>query len=198
MYNIVDNLESKDSVTYVDLRSRLLQLSGSSNLSYNGKALNARSHVVNKFNNKKKNLEEPNPTRPGKTEPTKGNQCSCGKKHNHPYVGHTHTFCNRLKSARDNTASSAPPPAPSREVVPYRAYLTITEQYDYGVALVTSSLPHPVTTIASGSAFQTANDKTYVVWTFDTGAPFHITVDFSHLLEPIRCYVSLTVAGGAC
>ena len=198
MHNIVANLQSKDSLTYVDVRSRLLVLSDSSNLSSNGKALNARCDKVNKFNNKQKNSEKPNPTRPEQTEPPKGNQCSYCKKHNHPYEGHTHKFCNRLKSASDNSASSAPSPALLRDVVPYRAYLTVKEQYDHGVAWITSSLPHPVPTIASGSAFQTANDKTYEVWIFDTGASFHITADFAHLLEPIRCHVGLTVGSGAC
>ena len=197
MDNIVDNIQSKDSLTYVDVPSRLLELSGSTNLSSNGKALNARSHKVNKLHNKKKNSEKPNPTRPGKTEPPKGNQCSYCKKHNHPYECHTHKFCNRLKSARDNSASSAPPPAHARDVVPHRANLTVNEQYDHGVALMTSSLPHPVPTVPCGSAFKTANDKTYEVWIFDTGASFHITADFSYLLEPIRCHVGLTVGGGA-
>ena len=64
--------------------------------------------------------------------------------------------------------------------------------------MITSSLPHPVPTIPSGYAFKTANDKTYEVCIFDTGACFHITSDFSHLLEPIRCQVGLTVGGGAC
>ena len=163
MDNIVDNLQSKDCLTYVDVRSPLLELSGSTNLSTNAKALNARSHKVNKSTNEKKNSEKPNPTRPGKTEPPNGNQCSYCKKHNHPYEGHTHKFCNRLKSARDNSASSAPPPAPSRDVVPYPANLTIYEQHDYGLALITSSPPHPVPTICSGSAFKTTHDKTYEV-----------------------------------
>ena len=127
MDNIVDNLQLKDSLTYVDVRSRLLELSGSTNLSTNGKALNARSPEVNKSTNKKKNSEESNPTRHGKSEPLKGNQFSCCKKHNYPCEGQTHKFCNRLKSARDNSASSASPPALSRDVVPYRANLTVNE-----------------------------------------------------------------------
>ena len=154
MNNSVDNLQSKDSLTYVDIRSRLLELSGSSNLSSNGTALDTRFYKVNKFTNKKTNSEKPNPTRSGKTEPPKGNQCSYCKKYNHPYERHTHKFCNPLKSARDHSASSAPPPAPSRDVVPYRANLTVNEQYDHTVALFTSSLTHPVPTIRSVSAFK--------------------------------------------
>ena len=160
MDNLVDDLQSKDSLTYVDVSSRLLELSGSSKLCSNVKALNARYHKVNKVNNKKQNSEKPNPTRPGKTDPTKCNQCYNCEEHNHPYEGHTHKFCNRLKSGRDNSASSIPPPALTRDVVPYRTNLTVNEQYDHGVALSTSSLPHPVTTLASDSALKTANDKT--------------------------------------
>ena len=84
MANIVDNLQSMDSHISVDVRSCHLELSGSYNLSSNGKALNARAHKVNEFNNKKNNLQKPNPTRPGKTEPAKGNQCSHCMKHHHP------------------------------------------------------------------------------------------------------------------
>ena len=175
-----------------------LDLPGSTNHSSNGKALNTRSHNVNKDNNKKKNFQKPNATAPGKTKPLKGNQCSYCNEHNHPYEAHRQNLCNRLKSARDTSASSAPPPAPARNVVPYRANLTVEEQYDPGVALIASSLPHPLPTIPSGSAFKTANDKTYEVWMFDTGASFHITADFSYLLEPIRCHVGLTVGGAVC
>ena len=63
---------------------------------------------------------------------------------------------------------------------------------------MTSSPPHPVPTIPSGSAFKTANDKTYQVWIFGRGDSCHITAVFSHLLEPIRCHVGLAVGGIAC
>ena len=116
-------------------------------------------------------------------------------KYDHPYEGHTHKFCNRLKSTRDNSASSVPPPAPTRDVIAYGTNLTINEQYDHGVALITSSLHHPVPTIPSGSEVKTVNDKTCEVWIFDTGASFHITADFFHLLETICWHVGLTVGG---
>ena len=74
----------------------------------------------------------------------------------------------------------------------------MNEAYDHGVPLVTSSLPHPVPTIPSGFAFKPGNDKTYEACIFDTGASFHITADFTHLLGPIRCHVGLTVRVGAC
>ena len=123
--NIIDNLQSKDFLTYVHVRSCLVALSGYRNVSANRKALNARWHKVNKSTKKKKNSAKPNPTRAGKTEASNGNQCSDCKKHNHSYEGHTHKFCNRLKSVQDNAASSAPPPAPSRDVGPYRDNLLV-------------------------------------------------------------------------
>ena len=69
MDNIADNLESKYSLAYVDVRSRLLVIPGSSKLSSNGTACDARSHKVNKFNNGQKNFEKPNLTRLVETEP---------------------------------------------------------------------------------------------------------------------------------
>ena len=83
-------------------------------------------------------------------------------------------------------------------MVPYHANLTGNKQYDHDLAFIAFSLPHPVPTIPSGSAFKTANDNTYDIWIFDTGASVHITAYFCHLLEPIRCHVGLTVGGGAC
>jgi len=39
-------------------------------------------------------------------------------------------------------------------------------------------------------------DKTYDVWILDTGASYHITADFSHIHDPVRCHVGLTVGSG--
>ena len=161
MDNIVDNLQSKDSLTYVDVRSRLLELSGSSNLSSDGKALNTCTHEVNNYNNEKKNCEKPYTTGPGKTEPHGGNKCSHCKTHGHEYDGYTDNFRNQLLFAHEGSSSSASPPASASDVVPSRANLTVNEPYDDGTALVTSSLAHPVLTILSGSALKTANDETY-------------------------------------
>ena len=197
MYHIIHNLQSKDSLTHLDVRSRLHALSGSSNLCSKGKALNASSYEVNKCNIKENNSEKQNPTRPAKTEPPKRNQSYYCKKHKYTYEDYRDKFCNRLKSARDNSEGSAPSPALLRDVIPYHANLTVTEHDYHRVALIISSLLHPVPTIPSGSAFKTAIDNTYEVWISDTGASFHIIADFSYLLEPIRWHVGLTVGGGA-
>jgi len=57
-----------------------------------------------------------------------------------------------------------------------------------------SSLLAPATSL--GNALANANYTTYKVWIFGIGASFHITADFSHLLNPVRCHVGLTVGGG--
>ena len=198
MDNIVGNLQSKYSLTYVDIRSCLLELSGSSNLSAHGTPLNTSSYTVNKFYNKKKNSEKPYPTRPGKTAPPKCNQYSYCKKHHHPYKSHTYNSCNRIKCPRDDSFCSVPLPERARDIVPYRANLTVNEQYDHGIVMITASLPHPITNIASGSAFTSANVTKYEVCICNTGAAFHLTADFCHLLEPISCHVGRTVGRVAC
>ena len=64
--------------------------------------------------------------------------------------------------------------------------------------MLTSSLPHPVPTISSDSAFKTRNDVTYDIWIFNTGATFNIIAQCAHHLELIHCHVGLTVGGGGC
>ena len=66
------------------------------------------------------------------------------------------------------------------------------------MALITSSLPYPVPTFTCGYAFKTAHDETHEVSIIDIGGSVHITTVLSHLLQPIRCHVGLTVGGGAC
>ena len=62
IFNIVDHRRSKDSVTYIDVRSCVLDLASYSNLCLNGPALNGRSYKINKFYNKKQNFDKPNQT----------------------------------------------------------------------------------------------------------------------------------------
>ena len=161
--NIIANLQSKDSLTYVNVRCCLLKLFSSSNLSSNGKALNTRSHEVHKSNYRKKNIQKPHPTQPGKNEPHKSNLYSYCKKHNHPHEGYAFKLCNRLQTALEDSSSSAPSPASYWDVFPYRPNLTVNKYSDYGIALITSSLPYSIPTIPAGSVFTTTNDQTYEV-----------------------------------
>ncbi|MHB8545134.1 MAG: DDE-type integrase/transposase/recombinase, partial [Leptospirales bacterium] len=87
-----------------------------------------------------------------------------------------------------------------KEVVPYRAataqHLTSNES-DNGVAFIVSPSPSQLVLSPSRPLHNVpANYTTHEVWIFDTGASFHITADFSHLQEPVRCHVGLTVGGG--
>ena len=198
MDNIIDNLQSQDFLIYIDVRSRLLEHSGSSKRSSNSKALNARSYKVNISNNNNKISKELNPSLPEKTEPHPAKQFSYWKKHGPHCDGHTHEVYNQHKYSRIGSASAVAAPVHSRDVVPHRANRTVNEQCDHVVAFITYSLPHPVPTIASRSVFKTANDKTYEGQIFNPGTCFHITADFSRLLEPMHCHLGLKVGSEPC
>ena len=75
MANIVDNLQSKPDLKYLDIRTRLLELAYSSIVETpkKNKALSAKSRGKN---GQSTIHQQPNPTRVGKTVPAKENQCS--------------------------------------------------------------------------------------------------------------------------
>jgi len=75
MANVVDNLQSKVDLKYLEVRTRLLELASFSIVETlkKNKALSAKSRGKNA-----QSLihQQPNPTRVGKTVPAKANQCS--------------------------------------------------------------------------------------------------------------------------
>ena len=81
-------------------------------------------------------------------------------------------------------------------MVPYRASTTEELFSSNGLAYLVISRPSFHSASVNVPAQVGANYTTYEVWIFDTGASFHITADFSHLLNPVRCHVGLTVGGG--
>jgi len=113
-----------------------------------------------------------------------------------------------IQCCRDTSTSTStsarPAPATGKEVVPYRASTAQELFKDNGLALIAVSRPSAHTSTSSpssascssGPVLATANYSTYEVCIFGTGASFHITADFSHLLHPVRCHVGLTVGGG--
>jgi len=82
-----------------------------------------------------------------------------------------------------------------REVVPYRASTTQELFSSNGLAHLVISRPSSHSASVNVPAQVSTNHTTYEVWIFDTGASFHITADFSHLLNPVHCHVGLTVGG---
>jgi len=83
-----------------------------------------------------------------------------------------------------------------REVVPYQASTAQELFSSNGLAHLVISRPSSHSASVNVPAQLSANNTTYEVWIFDTGASFHITADFSHHLNPVRCHVGLTVSGG--
>jgi len=65
--------------------------------------------------------------------------------------------------------------------------------FSNGLAHLVISRPSSHSASVNVPAQVSANHTIYKVWIFDTGASFHITADFSYLLNLVRCYVGLTV-----
>ena len=111
MANVVDNLQTKDSLTYNDVRSRLLDLASSSSAGMIGDAF-----LVKKSNKKKdrnsNNSNNHNQDKGNDLKPSiaPADECSYCWKRNLPSKGHTHTNCAVLKQAQsdDNPTDSDP------------------------------------------------------------------------------------------
>ncbi|KAF8419855.1 hypothetical protein EV426DRAFT_676135 [Tirmania nivea] len=117
--NIIDNLKTKTDLTYLDVRTRLLELVSSSvEPTTKSKAL-----FNKKSDNKDKNkVQKPNRTRPGKAAPVTGNNCTWCNAKGKPFQGHTYKTCHALKEYNaTKLGTQNPPPSSSKEVVPYRA-----------------------------------------------------------------------------
>jgi len=197
MANIVDNLQSKVDLTYLDVHTRLLELASSSvvDTPKKNKALSAKSWGKN---TQSTIHQQPNPTHIGKTVPTKGNQCSWCKSRNFPFDGHTFKTCQKLKNYQASSFSSQqqrPTQTTGREVVLYRASTAQKLFSSNGLAHLVISRPSSHSASVNVPTQVSANYTIYEVWIFDTGASFHITADFSHLLNPVHCHVGLTVGG---
>jgi len=196
--NVVDNLQSKVDLKYLDVRTQLLELASSSIIETpeKNKALSAKSRGKN---TQSTTYQQPNPTRVGKTVSAKGNQCSWCKSRNFPFDSHTFKTCQKLKDYQASSSSSqqqCPTQTSGREGVPYQA-LTAQELFYYNsLAHLVISRPSSYSASVNVPAQVSANHTTYEVWIFDTGTSFHITADFSHLLNPVRCYVGLMIGGG--
>jgi len=121
--NVVDNLQSKVDLKYLDIRARLLELASSSVVDSpkKNKALSTKSRGKN---GQSTIHQQPNPTRVGKTVPAKGNQYSWCKSRNFPFHGHTFMTCQKLKDYQVSSSSSSqhshPTQTTAREVVPYQ------------------------------------------------------------------------------
>jgi len=95
--NIVDNLQSKTDLKYLDIRTRLLELASSSivDTPKKNKPLSIKSKGKN---GQSTTHQQPNPTRVSKTVPAKGNECSWCKSQNLPFSSHIFKTCQKLKN----------------------------------------------------------------------------------------------------
>ena len=192
--NIADNIQSKTTITYSDTRLRLFELHSSGIKVVKNRALNVKgkSTGINKNNLKKSNL-----SCPGKSDPVEENNCSWCKKRGLPHSSDTYKTCAELK--KFNASNTSKPTSSGKEVVLYRAataqHLTSNESGNGVAFTVSPSSPQLVLSPSRPLHNVPANYTTHEVWNFDTGASFHIPADFSHLQEPVRCHLGLTVGG---
>ncbi|KAF8456511.1 hypothetical protein BDZ91DRAFT_745528 [Kalaharituber pfeilii] len=161
MENIVDNLQSKDGLTYADVRTRLLDLPNSSSSS--GDALVAAKKKDNKKKKPRKENQQSSSTSSASSSPRKGqcpsDECSYCWKRNLSSKGHTHTSCTVLKEAKEkkNTASSsgsANLAVEVSEVATGACFLTFADD---------SAPPEILPSPPLGSALKSAQDKTYEI-----------------------------------
>jgi len=142
--------------------------------------------------------QQPNPTRVEKTVPAKENQCSWCKSRNFSFDRHTFKTCQKLKDYQVSSSSSQqqrPTQTTGREVVPYHVSTAQELFFSNSLAYLVISRPSSHSASINVPAQVSANHAIYEVWIFDTSPYFHITADFSHLLNPVRCHVGLTVDG---
>jgi len=198
MANIVDNLQSKPNLKYLNIRTQLLALASSSIVKTPKKntALSTKSRGKN---SQSTTCQQPNPTQVGKTIPANGNQCSWCKSRNFSFEGYTFKTCQKLKDYQALFSSSqqqCPTQTTGCEVAPYQGSTTQELFSSNGLAHLVISCPFSYLASENVTAQISANHTTHKVWIFDTGTSFHMTADFSCLLNLVHCYVGLTVGGG--
>jgi len=199
MANVVDNLQSKVNLKYLDIRTWLLELALFSIVDTlkKNKAVSAKSRAKNE---QWTIYQQANPTRVRNlTVLPKGNQCSWCKSRNFPFNGYTFKSCQKLKDYQVSSSSSQqqrPIQTTGYEVVPYWVSST-QELFSFNcLAHLVISRPSSHSASVNVPTQVSTNHTIYKVWTFDTSASFHITTDFSHLPNPVYCHVGLTVGGG--
>jgi len=179
MDNIVDNLQTKETLSYSDVWTRLLDLSSPDAA---GSAL--MSHQKKKKNQTKSCLSTSSSLRPGIPPPK---ECSYCWKRNLLSKGHTYTDCAVLKKVFEEKKNAAG----SVKIVQEKS--DISQSF----ALVSSSShTPPQRSMTSGIAHRSSETKTFEVWTFDTAATHHITIDFSVLQDPTLVSIGIEVGDG--
>jgi hypothetical protein len=121
--NPVDNLSTKDNLTYAELKSRLHSLAANQQLvTPADTALISSKSPATKKRKQSTNQNAKNTTSSGKTD-TKW--CTYCKKHNKtPFEGHTWTECRRLK--RDQEAKKQQPTQEAAHITMEHAYTSVS------------------------------------------------------------------------
>ena len=193
MSNIVDNLQTKDGLTYSDVWTKLLDLSSSSD----GSALVATN------NKKKKDKKKPQTKKKDASSSCKDGCTFCKKWGKTGWETHHYKVCTYLNELKNNNSKPLPSASSSG-----KAQLAIDHAIDngsnsHGVALIandTTPSTSDISTFCQSLALKSQGltlkgAHTREVWYFDTCASHHITADFSHLQEPSLAHTEIEVGG---
>ncbi|KAF8414641.1 hypothetical protein EV426DRAFT_706991 [Tirmania nivea] len=160
--NIVDNLQSKTGLTYLDVRNRLLKLVSTT---YEA-ALKNKALLTNNNNNNKVN-KKPNPPHPRKLAPITGNNRSWCHSKGKPHQGHIFKTCQALKEHNASKLGAQNSPPSSKEIIPYQAATAQELFIDNGVAIIVSSFSSthlvPLSNFTSTSANYTIYEASWLI-----------------------------------
>ena len=195
MDNIVNNLRTKDPLSYSDMRTQILNVGTDSSA---GSALISTKKPQQKKNNKKSNSSSSSTssTRPG-IPPI--DDCSWCWKRFLPSKGHKHSNCAALKKFQDekNKASSsstgsAKLSAATDDVSTGYALMSSHHSTSLPTSMNAVSSPSMATSTSTGTAYKTTEE----VWTFDCAASHHIVADLSCLTDPTLDSTGIKVGSG--
>ena len=195
--HVVQNLQSKQGLTYNDARSELLDLKTVQDHSnHSNKALYGGHSKPNKpkrnfgkhknNNNHKKSSSFPTPAN--------DNECSFCKKFGRTYKGHSHKNCTILAGVKSSGQQG-----PSAARNNGHAHVTSNSQDDFsdnGLAFLAKHSYLSPSLPSSGIALKAARDKAYHVWYLDTGASHHLTSDYSILQNPVPNVTRIHIGSG--
>ena len=185
--NIIDNLTTKDDITYDTVYARLLDLH--SNIALDSSTIASKALVVGDLKGRKKQPQRLSNTRHSEnrkpsTQKYGPNECSfCGSR-GYDHIGHIHGNCKRLLEWKASNSGKARktqgPPAD-----------TPSSTTPNGVILIAHGLEP-----SSSPAHARKARNLQQVWVLDTGATHHIAADFSSLIRPTPFRFPIEVGGG--
>ena len=182
--NAVDNLLTKDKLTYAELKLRLHALS-SNVVPQNGTALIAmnKGRYNRRFGDKKSYpSRSPHPSKPNELSYEKP-ACTWCKSRGHRFEGHTWKSCRKLKK--------------EMKPKPHTTHAAHTATHAAHTAEINVRVPEAHVTVAHAEKSIHTATVGHSLWKFDTAASAHMTSDIGHFEQLSIHNGSVRVGGNA-